>query len=69
MSEANRDDIRQLLRSFGIKADEAISAYVGERRPGRPLRLRIVLEDLTEYEAAPAERLHLEVEGEVRPGT
>ena len=67
MSEANRDDIRQLLRSFGIKADEAISAYVGQTRPGRPLRLRIVLEDLTEYEPAPAERLRVEVEGEVRP--
>jgi hypothetical protein len=64
-----QDDIRRLLRSFGIQADEAIGARLGALG-GRPsLRLRLVVEDLTDHDAsaaAPPPRL-IEVEGEVRP--
>lgn len=60
-----RDDTHRLLKRFGIEADDSITNYLRSATPGKPLRLRIVLEDLTEYESAPSERLRVEVEGEV----
>ncbi|HXH21030.1 MAG TPA: hypothetical protein VNN10_03295 [Dehalococcoidia bacterium] len=64
---ATNDDIRRLLRSFGIRADEAIQARARDARGVKALRLRIVVEDLTAYpDAQPAKPpLLLEVEGEV----
>lgn len=61
------DDIRKLLKEFGLTADETVSAYFIEHKPDRPLRLRIVLEDVTVYETAPSEPLRVEVEGLVSP--
>jgi hypothetical protein len=61
------DDIRKLLKEFGLTADETVSAYLIEEKPPRPLQLRIVLEDVTPYEAPPGQRLRVEVSGEVRP--
>jgi hypothetical protein len=68
MEESSRHDIRRLLKTFGIQADEAVIAHLA-RNPGvGPLRLRLVLEDLTDYAASPpAEALHVELEGQVRP--
>jgi hypothetical protein len=65
--ESSRDDIRRLLKGFGIAADEAIIAHLA-RSPGtRPLHLRITLQDLTDYQGAPPEPpLHLVIEGQVR---
>jgi hypothetical protein len=65
-SEAH-DEIRRLLKEFGVTADETVSAYLIENKPSQALRLRIVLEDLTQYVSPPPEKLHLEVEGEVHP--
>ncbi len=67
MDETTRNDIRRLLKVFGVQADEALMAHL-EKYPGVPvLRLRITLEDLTEYSAqATASPLHFQVEGEVR---
>ena len=65
MQSKAHDDIRRLLKEFGVTADETISAYLIEAKPAQPLRLRIVLEDLTEYSTQPREKLYLEVEGEV----
>ena len=67
MEESSRDDIRRLLKSFGIQADEAVIAHLA-RNPGeQPLRLRLVLEDITDYgENPPAGPLHLLIEGEIR---
>jgi hypothetical protein len=61
------DDIRKLLKEFGLTADETVSAYIIESKPSRPLKLRILLEDVTPYDTTPAEPLRVEVEGEVRP--
>jgi hypothetical protein len=70
--DSSRSDIRHLLKNFGVKADEAIVSHLA-RLPGtRPLRLRLVLEDLTDYGDAPPERpLAIEVIGQVRgnPGS
>jgi hypothetical protein len=64
---SSRDDIRKLLKTFGVKADEAILAHL-VRTPGEsPLRVRLVLEDLTDYgDESPAVPLELRVEGEIR---
>jgi hypothetical protein len=61
------EDIRRLLKEFGLTADETVSAYLIEHKPERPLRLRIVLEDVTEHEVAPSQPLRVEVEGVVSP--
>jgi hypothetical protein len=61
------DDIRKLLKEFGLTADETVSAHMLETKPDRPLKLRIVLEDVTQYDTPPPEALRVEVQGEVRP--
>ncbi len=67
MDDTIRNDIRKLLKNFGILADEVITAHI-ERFPGHhPLHLRLALEDLTDYgDSPPQESLHMEIEGEVR---
>lgn len=67
MGEGSRDDIRQLLKEFGVRADGAIVAHLARAAGSQPLRLRCVLEDLTEYGGdQPPQRLQLVVEGTVR---
>ena len=69
MDNPSRDDIRRLLKTFGVKADETILAHL-EAHPGdQPLRLKVTLEDITDYGAnAPADRLSFSVEGEISRG-
>ena len=74
MDDQTQKDIRSLLKTFGIHADEAIGAHMtrladlARRNPNMgPVIVRITLEDLTDYGGtAPTEppRL-LEVEGDV----
>ncbi|MCS6845245.1 MAG: hypothetical protein NZ528_13135 [Caldilineales bacterium] len=67
MEESSRTDIRRLLKEFGVRADEAIVAHLARNPEGGPLRLRLTLEDLTDYgDRPPARPLSLVVEGEVR---
>ena len=62
-------DIRRLLKTFGVQADEAIREYF-ERNPGvSALHLRIVLENQPGAAQVPDQPpLHFEVEGEVGRG-
>jgi hypothetical protein len=63
----SRNDIRKLLKTFGIQADEAVIAHLALNPGEQPLRLRLILEDVTNYGAnPPAEPLHLEIEGQIR---
>jgi hypothetical protein len=67
MQDTSRDDIRRLLKTFGVKADEAIIAHLAQASGEGPLRLRVTLDDLTDYNGKPpAQKLHFTVEGEVR---
>jgi hypothetical protein len=67
MAEGYRDDIRRLLKEFGVRADGAIVTHLAQAPGTQTLRLRFTLEDLTDYvEAGPPQRLHLEVEGTIR---
>ena len=45
MNEETRQDIRALLKRFGIKADEHISAHLEQAGDGTELTLRITFED------------------------
>ncbi len=65
--DSSRDDIRRLLKTFGVKADEAILSHLVRTPGSTPLRVRLVLEDLTDYGEAPPEvPLELRVEGDIR---
>jgi hypothetical protein len=67
MEETIRNDIRKLLKTFGVRADQAILDYFENNPEVSGVKIRLVLEDLTTYPAnPPATQLHLEVEGEVR---
>lgn len=67
MEDSSRNDIRRLLKTFGIQVDELVGAHL-DRNPGMGnLKVRLVLEDLTDYgESSPKHALHLEIEGEIR---
>lgn len=56
-----KKDIRGLLKSFGVMADEAIVGHLAINSNVKELNLRVVLEDLTEYENAETDRLSLEI--------
>lgn len=67
MESKSRDDIRTLLKTFGIQADEAIIKHLARTPGNQALQLRLTLEDLTSYEGSPpTETLHLTIEGEIR---
>lgn len=67
MQDTSRDDIRRLLKQFGIRADEAVIAHLARTSGDQPLRIRLILEDLTDYgDAPPPVPLRLEIEGEIR---
>jgi hypothetical protein len=67
MQETSRNDIRRLLKAFGIQADETMSAHMERHPEPEKLQIRLILEDLTDYgDSPPDEPLHLELEGEIR---
>jgi len=67
VAEDYRDDIRRLLKEFGVRADGAIVTHLAQAPGTQALRLRFTLEDLTDYGGeVPPQRLHLEVEGTIR---
>ena len=67
MEDTGRDDIRRLLKTFGIQADEAVIAHLARNPSGPPLRISLTLEDLTDYHENPPDLdLHLKIEGEIR---
>lgn len=67
MSDQSRQDIRKLLKAFGIQADQALTEHL-DRAPGsEPLRIRLRLEDMTDYgEGESAPPLGIELEGRIR---
>lgn len=66
MDDNSRKDIRGLLKTFGVRADEAIVGHLA-RNPGvSRLQLKVTLSDLTDYgDQLPAESLSLEVDGDI----
>ena len=67
MEESSRTDIRRLLKTFGVQADEAMVTYLALHPELDRLHIRLVLEDITDPDGTPlAQPLHVEVEGEIR---
>lgn len=68
MSDDNsRKDIRRILKTFGIRADEAMVAHLARNPDISSIRVRLTLEDVTEYSQDPAvEELHLTIEDEIK---
>ncbi len=61
------EDIRKLLKQFGVKTEQAVIEYLNNHPEAGPLSLRLVVEDLTDYgEFQPTDKLRLNVEGEIR---
>ena len=66
MDDQSRKDIRRLLKTFGVRADEAMVAHLARHPDVDSLRVRVTLEDLSDYgDSAPEEPLHVEVEEEI----
>ncbi len=67
METTSRDDIRSMLKTFGIQADEAIIAHLAHNPGTGPLHIHITLENRTDYGGeTPDPPLFLEIMGEVR---
>ena len=67
MDDSSRNDIRRLLKTFGIQADEEMVAHLARNPDIENLQVRLVLQDLTDYgDSPPGEPLHLEMEGQIR---
>lgn len=67
MDDNSRKDIRALLKTFGVKADEAIIAHLAKHPEVNQLKLKVTLEDQTDYgSASPSESLSLEINGEIK---
>lgn len=66
MEDNSRKDIRVMLKTFGVKADEAIISHLAKNPKLTQLKLKVTLADLTDYGSnSPAENLSFEIESEV----
>ena len=67
MDDQTAKDIRSLLKTFGVQADEMIQEYLAKHPQIKELNLRVTLEDLTDYEeSGPQDQLFIQIEGQVR---
>lgn len=66
MDDNSRKDIRALLKTFGVKADEAIVGHLAKNPNVQQLNLKVTLEDLTDYgDQAPDDALSFVVDGQI----
>jgi hypothetical protein len=66
MDDNSRKDIRALLKTFGVKADEAIVGHLAKNPDVSQLNLKVTLEDMTDYgSSAPSENLSFVVDGQI----
>jgi len=56
-----KKDIRGLLKTFGVMADEAIVVHIAKNPNVNSLNFKVTLEDITEYEDSNTEKLSLEI--------
>lgn len=66
MTQNGSMNIRKLLKTFGIQADEAVVAFFSQNTDVKLMTIRLTLEDVTEYdENESVDRLVVQVEGQV----
>jgi hypothetical protein len=67
MEDNSRKSIRRILKTFGIKADETLVAHLALNPKIASLKIRITLEDLTNYgESPPQAPLGITIEDEIQ---
>jgi hypothetical protein len=67
MEGTSRGDIRRMLKSLGIQADEAVSVHLAWVGGGSPLHIRLSLKDQTDCgDDPPKQSLRVEIEGQIR---
>lgn len=67
MDSSGRDDVRKLLKEFGIKADQSVIEHLTRNEAVDSLDIRLTLVDLTDYGSFPPSiPLELVVEGTIR---
>lgn len=67
MNSSARDDIRRLLKEFGVKADETVIMHLTRNEGVDSIDVRLTLEDLTDYGGSPPQPpLELSIEGTIR---
>ena len=59
--EMCKKDIRGLLKTFGVMADEAIVGHIAKNPNVNTLNFKVILEDLTKYDDENTEKLSLEI--------
>ncbi len=65
MEDNSRKDIRALLKTFGVKADEAIVGHLAKHPDVSSLTLKVTLEDVTNYGASSIEPISLVIDGDI----
>ncbi len=67
MEKFTRDDIRSLLKEFGVKADGAVITHFAQNIHIDSISIRLSLTDTTNYgDSAPGSPLELVVEGVIQ---
>lgn len=67
MDDNSRKDIRALLKTFGVKADEAIVGHLAKNPDIKQLNLKVSLEDMTDYGSnSPSGSLSFVVDGQIK---
>jgi len=67
MEDFSRKDIRRILKTFGIRADEALVAHLAKNAEVNTLKIRIELTDLTSYgDNPPTEQLSVVIEDQIQ---
>ena len=59
--EMCKKDIRGLLKTFGVMADEAIVSHIAKNPNVDLLNFKVTLEDITDYKDPNTEKLSLEI--------
>lgn len=66
MDDNTRRDIRRLLKTFGVQADNALTEHIARNPNVGSFRVRMTLEDLTNYgEITKHGALELDIEEEI----
>ena len=67
MEDNSRKSIRRTLKNFGIKADETLVAHLALNPNIASLKIRITLEDLTNYgDSPPQAPLSVTIDDEIQ---
>ena len=67
MTDTSRKDIRRILKTFGIRADEAMVAHLARNPNVEELSVRVTLEDVTAYgDITPEGKLYIVLDDSVR---